>query len=59
MIFQLYAATFAVWLVGCVLFYELWEEVFKKKNDTILALSHLCFSFALYFFVEGFRLELL
>lgn len=59
MIFQLYAATFATWLVGCILFYELWKEVFKKKNDTLLALSHFCFSFALLFFIEGLRLELL
>lgn len=59
MVFQLYAATFATWLVDCILFYELWKEVFKKKNDTLLALSQFCCSFAFYFFVEGLRLELL
>lgn len=59
MVFQLYAVAFATWLAGCILFYELWEEVFKKKNDTLLALSQFCFSFALLFFIEGFRWELL
>ncbi len=59
MIFQLYAVAFAVWLVGCILFYELWTEVFKKKKDTLLALSQFCFSFAFLFFIEGLRLELL
>ena len=59
MVFQLYAAAFAVWLVGCIFFYGLWKEVFKKKNDTLLALSHFCCSFAFYFFIEGFRWELL
>jgi hypothetical protein len=59
MIFQLYAGAFAVWLVGGILFYELWKEVFKKKRDIFLALSQFCCSFAFLFFIEGLRLELL